>query len=163
MANTPHLAGPYVAEFYESPNGYVPVKTWLDKLDETESAAMISAIENVLEREGMALIGTRWLTQVTKGVFEFRLNLAAADIKGMYAQSGKNGPTPPAKIVLRLFVHFYGAKVILLLNGYDKLADSSSRRQQKEIALAVQRLTSWNLAQARAQKASKAGNSERKK
>ena len=32
-------------------------------------------------------------------------------------------PAKPAKILLRLFVHFHGQKAILLLHGYDKGSD----------------------------------------
>jgi hypothetical protein len=37
-------------------------------------------------------------------------------------------------VLLRVFCHAYGAKVVLLLNGYDKAADPRDRRQQREIA-----------------------------
>lgn len=54
----------------------------------------------------------------------------------------------PAKILIRLFVHFHGQKVILLLHGYDKGSDDSPRRQNKEIAEARKRLRAWRRAQA---------------
>jgi hypothetical protein len=37
-------------------------------------------------------------------------------------------------VLLRVFVHFYGTKVVLLLGGYDKGEDPKPRRQQREIA-----------------------------
>jgi hypothetical protein len=40
----------------------------------------------------------------------------------------------PEAVLLRVFVHFYGDKVILLLGGYDKGANPKPRRQQREIA-----------------------------
>jgi hypothetical protein len=40
------------------------------------------------------------------------------------------------KVLLRVFVHFYGDKVILLLDGYDKGKDPKARRQQREVAQA---------------------------
>jgi hypothetical protein len=39
----------------------------------------------------------------------------------------------PEAVLLRVFVHFHGAKVILLIGGYDKGGDPSERRQQREI------------------------------
>jgi DNA-binding XRE family transcriptional regulator len=36
-------------------------------------------------------------------------------------------------VLLRVVVHFYGDKVVLLLGGYDKGADPKSRRQEREI------------------------------
>jgi hypothetical protein len=44
-----------------------------------------------------------------------------------------------------VFCHAYGDRVILLLGGYDKGRDPSSRRQEREIALARSRLTDWNV------------------
>ena len=41
---------------------------------------------------------------------------------------------PAEKVLLRVFVHFYGDKVILLIGGYDKGGDPKRRRQQREIA-----------------------------
>jgi hypothetical protein len=38
------------------------------------------------------------------------------------------------KVLLRLFVHFYGDKVILLLGGYDKGKDPKESRQRREVA-----------------------------
>lgn len=38
------------------------------------------------------------------------------------------------KVLLRVFVHFYGDKVILLLGGYDKGKDPKERRQQRVLA-----------------------------
>ncbi|MGC3999730.1 MAG: hypothetical protein QM767_20695 [Anaeromyxobacter sp.] len=37
----------------------------------------------------------------------------------------------------------FGNKVVLLLAGYDKGADTSPRRQDEEIAVARQRLAAW--------------------
>lgn len=35
---------------------------------------------------------------------------------------------PPEAILLRVFVHFYGNRIVLLVAGYDKSADSSAKR-----------------------------------
>lgn len=51
--------------------------------------------------------------------------------------------TMDAAILLRLFVHFYGEKVVLLLHGYDKAGNDSQRNQEREINLARKRLKEW--------------------
>jgi len=89
------------------------------------------------------------------GLWEFRIRHLAADIKAKYASIGKNGPQPPEKILLRVFVHFYGNKVILLLHGYDKGANNSPTQQQKEILAARRRLTAWKAEQAKKAKAAR--------
>lgn len=53
------------------------------------------------------------------------------------------------KILLRLFVHFHGDKIILLLHGYDKGGNDSQRQQNKEIQEARKRLTAWKAAEAK--------------
>lgn len=60
------------------------------------------------------------------------------------------------KILLRLFIHFHGNKVILLLRGYDKGGNDSPRQQNKEIKEARKRLAHWKAAEA------KRGKSQRK-
>ena len=77
----------------------------------------------------------------------------AHDIVAMYGAGDQAPPASPEKILLRLFVHFHGARVVLLLHGYDKSADDSPRRQQREIAEARKRLGAWRRAEATRQRA----------
>ncbi|HEX7290670.1 MAG TPA: hypothetical protein VF250_06015 [Conexibacter sp.] len=44
------------------------------------------------------------------------------------------------RILLRVFCHAYGDRIVLLVGGYDKAADPSPKRQQREIADARKRL-----------------------
>ena len=66
----------------------------------------------------------------------------------MYVAAGQAPPATPEKVLLRVFVHFHGQRVILLLHGYDKGADDSPRHQQREIAVARKRLGAWKRAEA---------------
>lgn len=116
-------------------------------LGEVEFEALATAIEEILEKDGIALGGTPWLKALGEGLHEFRVRHDAATIKALYADSGASKPLKPAKVLLRLFVHFHGQKVILLLHGYDKGSDDSRRRQNKEIEEARKRLRAWRLAQ----------------
>ncbi|MGH7765561.1 MAG: type II toxin-antitoxin system RelE/ParE family toxin [Candidatus Dormibacteraceae bacterium] len=67
--------------------------------------------------------------QLGGGLFEFRL---------------RDRP-----LLARVFCHAYGDRVVLLLAGYDKGRDPSSRRQEREIALARSRLSDWHSRQRR--------------
>ena len=86
-------------------------------------------------------MGIRWSPQKTwvrpsAGLHEFRLRHDALEIAHMFGE-GLSAATPAARgIVLRLFVHFHGERRVLLLNGYDKAADASKRRQRMETAVA---------------------------
>ena len=46
-------------------------------------------------------------------------------------------------VLLRVFCHAYGAKVVLLLGGYNKGSDPSQKRQRGEILTARKRLREW--------------------
>ena len=109
-------------------------------LGEIEFEALATAIEEILEKDGIALASTPWLKALGEGLHEFRVRHDAATITALYADSGASKPAKPAKILLRLFVHFHGQKIILLLHGYDKGSDDSPRRQNKEIEEARKRL-----------------------
>ena len=55
-------------------------------------------------------------------------------------------------ILLRVFCHAHGKKVVLLLAGYDKGKEPSDKRQNAEIKRAKQRLTRWKAEQDRSAK-----------
>ncbi len=44
----------------------------------------------------------------------------------MHGKDAK-GARRPDNVLLRVFCHAHGSKVVLLLNGYDKIADPRSR------------------------------------
>lgn len=48
-----------------------------------------------------------------------------------------------------VFVAFHGNRIVLLLDGYDKAADPSRKRQQREIAAARKLRTAWKAQLAR--------------
>lgn len=142
----------WTAEFYEDADGRRPVEAWMGDLSEVEFEALATAIEEILEKDGIALASTPWLKALGEGLYEFRVRHDAATIKALYADSGASTAAKHAKILLRLFLHFHGQKVILLLHGYDKGGDDSPRRQNKEIDEARKRLRAWRLAEARKSK-----------
>jgi len=116
------------------------------------SSPLATAIEEVLQKQGLGLASTAWLKTLGEGLYEFRVRHDAATIRALYSDSGASSSAPSKKILVRLFVHFHGQKVILLLHGYDKSRDDSPRRQNREIQEAQKRLRAWRAAQARAAK-----------
>ena len=143
----------WTAEFYEDDAGRRPVELWMDSLTIAEFAALRAAIVRVLEVQGIELGSTPWLKALGEGLFEFRIRHDAATIDALYeplVDAAQATPQPTQhKILLRLFVHFHGNKVILLLHGYDKGGNDSPRQQNKEIQEARKRLTHWKAAEAR--------------
>lgn len=130
----------YTIEFYEE-DGRSPVEQWMESdLSDVELAALLSALEHVLRHRGVGVCGTEWGKQLGGGLFEFRVRHTAAEIARMHGEP-IGGGKPAQRVLLRVFCHAYGAKIVLLLNGYNKGADPSGRRQQREIAVARKRLT----------------------
>jgi hypothetical protein len=131
-------------EFYEE-DGREPVLDFLRGLDEIKEQALAAALSNVLAYEGIGVCGSSWGKWVrgAPGIFEFRDRLDAASIlrqRGLPVPKELEGG---GEILLRVFCHAHGKKVILLLAGYDKGKEPSVKRQNAEIKRAKQRLKRW--------------------
>jgi hypothetical protein len=81
-------------------------------------------------------VRTEWLKALGDGLHEFRVRHDAAEIARMFGGDLPESGSRREAVLLRVFVHFYGTKIVLLLGGYDKGADPKPRRQQREIAQA---------------------------
>lgn len=127
------------AEFYEDANGDEPCRKWIEKLTGSKRDAVAVALSEVLERLGPEVCQSEWGKALGQGLYEFRIRHSAEETAAMFA-GGPRGPKKREAIVLRVFFHPYGRKVILLLGGYDKGKDLSESRQQREIATARRRL-----------------------
>lgn len=120
----------YTLEFYEDERGEKPVLRWIrEQLTLTQRYELGQAMREQLEEKGVGVCATEYGKQLGKGLFEFRLRRSVEEVG--------------ERILLRVFCHAYGSKIVLLLGGYDKGADSSARRQGDEIALARRRLAAW--------------------
>jgi hypothetical protein len=75
--------------------------------------------------------------------------MTRARSSGCSARSRPGSSESGETVLLRVFVHFCGAKIVLLLGGYDKGADPKERRQQREIAEARRLLTQFKERQRR--------------
>jgi len=117
-------------EFYEEEHGDKPVLRWIrEELTLTQRYELGQAMREQLQEKGVGVCATEYGKQLGKGLFEFRLRRSVEQVG--------------ERILLRVFCHAYGNKVVLLLGGYDKGADSSARRQGDEIAVARRRLADW--------------------
>lgn len=132
----------YELEFYEDEHGYSPVATWLKNLPQDTKHAVGRAMQFVLQRHGIDVCNTRYGKQLKDGLFEFRLDDTINEIRHMSGQPplSKGGDE---KLLVRIFCHAHGKKLILLLGGYDKLQHPSKPYQNQQIELAKARLTDW--------------------
>ncbi len=126
-------------EFYEDSAGRRPVEKWLDSLSDVKREAAIAAIQIVLMKHGLSLIGTKWLKALGGGVFEFRIRHSAVQIKQMYELGGYEGRNFKLDLLLRIFVTFHENQIVLLLGAYDKGGQDSANYQQKQIQISRKR------------------------
>ena len=127
-------------EFFADEHGVSPVLRWLrEELTPTQRRAIGVALSEILQAEGVGVCRSGYGKQLGDGLFEFRLRHDAAEI---LQSLGKHARPEPGgeRILLRVFCHAYGDRIVLLLGGYDKGTDPSSKRQQREIAVARRRL-----------------------
>lgn len=132
----------WTVEFFEDDQGRQPAREWLQSLDNDKRNAAIAAIEAYLATMGQDVCSTEHGKHLGKGLFEFRVRHDESVIRGKMGEetSGKR-----IEVLLRMFCHAHGQRVVLLLGGYDKGAAPSKTRQDREIDTARKRLRSFEM------------------
>ena len=140
----------FTPAFFVDDDGSEPVLEWLRGLPGYKRRAAVAAIEEVLAHHGPGVCATHWGKWVkgVRGIFELRVRF---DYGTVMRTAGADIPEDAAcdaaerhgDILLRVFCHAYGDRVVLLLAGYDKGEDDSEKRQNKEAKLAESRLGRW--------------------
>jgi hypothetical protein len=128
--------GAWTLEVFERGDGSVPYASFVRTLDPYRRLVLDAAVAGFLGRQGHNVCGTEWGKALGAGLYEFRVRRSLATIcqeAGIVAPEAANADQ---RVLLRVFFAVEGAKIVLLLSGYDKGADPSGRRQDKEIKLA---------------------------
>ncbi|MGH2803254.1 MAG: hypothetical protein ACRDL4_09460 [Thermoleophilaceae bacterium] len=159
----------YTPEFFEDGDGNEPVLDWLRELPGYKRRAATAALQHILAHQGSGVCRSGWGKWVAAGIFELR-------VRQDYGTILRNAGIPIPKqeqeeakqrhpdILLRIFCHPHGNKLVLLLAGYDKGKNPNARRQNQEIKLAEKRLKQWRARRAAAaKKAKRAGGSRKRK
>ncbi|MCQ3807447.1 MAG: hypothetical protein OXB92_08550 [Acidimicrobiaceae bacterium] len=133
--------GVWTVEVFEADNGTMPFQRFANSLSDFKFAALDMAIKHVLAGRGLDLATSEWLRQVDKGLHEFRVRHSAEEIAQMFDARSPGSSAKKEDVLLRVFVHFYGEKIVLLLGGFDKGRDS--KRQQREIGRAKKLLVQF--------------------
>jgi hypothetical protein len=139
----------YKLEFYEDDDGREPVLDWLRGLTPFKRRAIGVAMFEILQYEGPHVVGTNFGKGLGGGIFEFRLDQDAAQVLARKGKTARPEASETAKILLRVFCHAHGDRLVLLLGGYDKGERPSARHQQAQIELAKTRLKAWKARQRR--------------
>jgi hypothetical protein len=130
----------YKLEFFAEDDGTKPVLAWIkNDLTPAQRRAVGTAMRRVLQANGVGVCSSPWGRHLGGGLFEFRVRLTGRQmLNAGWAKPG--GIDASEQILLRVFCHAHGQKLILLLAGYDKGSEPSGRRQQREIEIARARL-----------------------
>lgn len=141
-------------EFYEDASGNEPCKNFIEALSPAKKSAIRAALVNILGRQGPNVCETEFGKPLGKGLYEFRLRHHESEILARVRPdlAKKIQEAEPGRILLRVFFHPYGDRLILLIGGYDKGDDPSEKRQQREIQAARKALKDWQDGQRRAVK-----------
>lgn len=150
MSNSAPQPG-YEIEFFRRADGTEPVRRFMDSLTNDKRDALVAALIHVLGRQGLGVCATEWGKQLGAGLAEFRLRHDEREVLSARRPSGPEAlpEASPERILLRVFFHAHGNRLILLLSGYDKGARPSNRQQQREIERARSYLEEWRADQAR--------------
>ena len=71
-----------------------------------------------------------------EGLYEFRVRKSLRRILTTAGLEPPVGASADRGVLIRVFCTFHGDKIVLLYSGYNKRADPSPTRQQREIAKA---------------------------
>ena len=143
VASLPRMAELWTVEVFRADDGTIPYQQFGDSLSDFKFAALDMAIKHVLASRGLDLAGSHWLKPLGEGLHEFRIRHEARDIARMFDAEAPSVGTKKESVLLRIFVHFHGEKVVLLLGGYDKGRSPKAKRQQREIERARKLLAQY--------------------
>lgn len=131
---------------------------FLFSLPAYEQAVLVAAIQHVLQPYGIDICSGEWGEPLGDGLYEFRVRkslraiLRNADLdvqdepgtdEPATDEPGTDEPGTDRGVLLRVFCTFYGDKIVLLHHGYNKKADPTGKRQQREIAKARKLHERW--------------------
>ena len=143
------MSGEWRPEPFEADDGTVPFERFIEDLSDFKFVALDMAIDRVLLVRGIDLVRTEWLKALGDGLHEFRVRHDGEEIARMFGGEVPDADGRPERVLLRVFVHFFGRRIVLLLGGYDKGEEPKARRQQREIAEARRLLAQFKERQRR--------------
>jgi len=134
---------PYTLVLYEDAAGREPLAVFLDNLESDKRAALVAALQEILAYQGLDVCSAEYGKNLGGGLAEFRLRHSYGEVVRRFPGGAAPEPLirgPGQRVLLRVFFHPYGEKLILLLGGYDKGRHPSKKKQDAEIARARKRL-----------------------
>jgi hypothetical protein len=132
----------FTIEFYEDDAGHEPALAFMRSLPGMKKRAIGVALHEVLAYLGPGVAEGNFGRNLGGGLYEFRLD---QDAEQILRRSGKKArpERDEGRILLRVFFHPHGARLLLLLSGYDKGERPSRSHQQEQIDQARTMLNRW--------------------
>jgi hypothetical protein len=130
-------------EFYADASGDQPVLRWLrEELSPTQRRAIGVAMAEILQKEGIGVCRGAYGSSSATDCSSFGCDTTPP--RSCARSAGPRGMSRDVSASCwRVFCHAHGDRLILLLAGYDKGADPSRTRQQREITEARRRLADY--------------------
>lgn len=137
--------GDYRLVMWENEAGDCPMESFLKDLGEPKRAALEAALVRILAIHGADVCKTEYGKPLGDGLYEFRLRHELHEVLKAAGRPDlvEKWTTEPTSVLLRVFFHMEGDKVVLLFGGYDKGKNPSDRRQNREIKQAKKRLREY--------------------
>lgn len=123
-------------DFYETGDGKKPCLEWIKGLEHVKKSTVGHHLWIPLQQLGLDVVSEGWGRQLGGGLTEFKIQRSEQ-------VENERGKWVKVKTAIRIFFHAYGEQRLLILHGYDKGRDPSSKRQDREIAVARKRLDDW--------------------
>ena len=125
-------------EIWTDRSGRCPFLKWFGALSPHEQAAVDAVIKEVLTPLGIDICQSAWGKPFKDGLYELRIRKLPPPSRTYFQglQPTDHPLQPHRQVLLRIFCTFYGDRVVLLFQGYDKRKDPSKRRQEREIRTA---------------------------
>lgn len=128
-------------EFYEDESGREPVHDWIfTDLEPRKRRALVAALEQILQEQGINVCGTPFGDNIGDGIFEFRLKLSEQEIRdrdGGPELEDDERVDAQGGILLRVFCHAYADKAGSTRDGRDAAADEARNAPGRLLTVCV--------------------------
>ncbi len=127
----------WTLEIHDRADGSIPYETFRASLDPYTRASLDISVQYVLAKQGHNVCASpKFGRNLKRGLYEFKIGKPLDTICNELGIPVPTQFSDGKPVLLRVFFAVEGARIVLLLGGYDKKKDDSENRQNKEIGVA---------------------------
>jgi putative component of toxin-antitoxin plasmid stabilization module len=135
---------PWEITYFVDSRGRCPFQEWfLRDLNRIQQIALRNAVKFFLVEIVSLGLKSPSIKSLGEGVYEFRISLSQKELLRLLAEFPDIPRVDVSKLLLRVFYTLGPNKKIVILSGYNKLANSHKRTQQVEIQKARKLRQAW--------------------